>query len=451
MGVLSWILLAACMLWSALRFLPAGREAHMPTMPYMIALIRFLWIPYLVIAVWAGLVGSWWQCGVAVAGIVSILAMQVPYWTNMPRERWHHQRGTSHETASDDHRQTARSADAEPTANPPQASGDTYHLMTLNCRYGKASADAIIAAVRERHIDVLALQELSTDLIKRLERGGLHRILPYRQLGTPREKTDNGGFNGIWSRTKPKRGTHGIVSIPAADVPGIMLQTDDGTSVAFASAHTKSPMRGCREWSDGIRSLSALVPMPRKSVSAGTGREERATGSKAGRGGGSAYSRRRYRGAHGRPQRRYRPCQLPRAAAVRIPRRRTGTGSRTCQYLPQSGAVAAHRARPHHGRDARIRVRLRRRAGTSRRVQRRRIIRRGRHRPPRADRHNDYLSGMPHGQHSGYASLSAPTVTERGHTHSDAPTKPLQSLGFRVASRCAGTRSVTQPAHSDAE
>ena len=180
MGVLSWILLAACMLWSALRFLPAGREAHMPTMPYMIALIRFLWIPYLVIAVWAGLVGSWWQCGVAVAGIVSILAMQVPYWTNMPRERWHHQRGTSHETASDDHRQTARSADAEPTANPPQASGDTYHLMTLNCRYGKASADAIIAAVRERHIDVLALQELSTDLIKRLERGGLHRILPYR-------------------------------------------------------------------------------------------------------------------------------------------------------------------------------------------------------------------------------------------------------------------------------
>ena len=166
MGVLSWILLAACMLWSALRFLPAGREAHMPTMPYMIALIRFLWIPYLVIAVWAGLVGSWWQCGVAVAGIVSILAMQVPYWTNMPRERWHHQRGTSHETASDDHRQTARSADAEPTANPPQASGDTYHLMTLNCRYGKASADAIIAAVRERHIDVLALQELSTDLIK---------------------------------------------------------------------------------------------------------------------------------------------------------------------------------------------------------------------------------------------------------------------------------------------
>ena len=250
MGVLSWILLAACMLWSALRFLPAGREAHMPTMPYMIALIRFLWIPYLVIAVWAGLVGSWWQCGVAVAGIVSILAMQVPYWTNMPRERWHHQRGTSHETASDDHRQTARSADAEPTANPPQASGDTYHLMTLNCRYGKASADAIIAAVRERHIDVLALQELSTDLIKRLERGGLHRILPYRQLGTPREKTDNGGFNGIWSRTKPKRGTHGIVSIPAADVPGIMLQTDDGTSVAFASAHTKSPMRGCREWSD---------------------------------------------------------------------------------------------------------------------------------------------------------------------------------------------------------
>ena len=443
MGVLSWILLAACMLWSALRFLPAGREAHMPTMPYMIALIRFLWIPYLVIAVWAGLVGSWWQCGAAVAGIVSILAMQVPYWTNMPRERWHHQRGTSHETASDDHRQTARSADAEPTANPPQASGDTYHLMTLNCRYGKASGDAIIAAVRERHIDVLALQELSTDLIKRLERGGLRRILPYRQLGTPREKTDNGGFNGIWSRTKPKRGTHGIVSIPAADVPGIMLQTDDGTSVAIADARL-SGMVGRHPVPERAGSDAAQVGQRRYWPRGTCHRLESRTR-------WFRISQRRYRGTHGRPQRRYRPCQLPRAAAVRIPRRRTGTGSRTCQYLPQSGAVAAHRARPHHGRDARIRVRLRRRAGTSRRVQRRRIIRRGRHRPPRADRHNDYLSGMPHGQHGGYASLSAPTVTERGHTHSDAPTEPLQSLGFRVVSRCAGTRSVTQPAHSDAE
>lgn len=329
MGVLSWILLAACMLWSALRFLPAGREAHMPTMPYMIALIRFLWIPYLVIAVWAGLVGSWWQCGVAVAGIVSILAMQVPYWTNMPRERWHHQRGTSHETASDDHRQTARSADAEPTANPPQASGDTYHLMTLNCRYGKASADAIIAAVRERHIDVLALQELSTDLIKRLERGGLHRILPYRQLGTPREKTDNGGFNGIWSRTKPKRGTHGIVSIPAADVPGIMLQTDDGTTVAFGiRAHQIADAR-----------LSGMVrrhPVPERA-----GSDAAQVGQRRHWPRGTCHrlerrtrrwfriSRRRYRGAHGRPQRRYRPCQLPRAAAVWIPRRRTVTGSRT--------------------------------------------------------------------------------------------------------------------------
>ena len=234
---------------------PASRtgSAH-ATMPYMIALIRFLWIPYLVIAVWAGLVGSWWQCGVAVAGIVSILAMQVPYWTNMPRERWHHQRGTSHETASDDHRHDRairrRRADREPAA------GERRHLPSddVELPLWQGERRRIIAAVRERHIDVLALQELSTDLIKRLERGGLHRILPYRQLGTPREKTDNGGFNGIWSRTKPKRGTHGIVSIPAADVPGIMLQTDDGTSVTFASAHTKSPMRGCREWSDGIRS-----------------------------------------------------------------------------------------------------------------------------------------------------------------------------------------------------
>ena len=132
----------------------------------------------------------------------------------------------------------------------------------------------------------------------------------------------------------------------------------------------------------------------------------------------------------GPPTTAYRPMPASASCCGPDSATRTVTGSRTCQYLPQSGAVAAHRAsttswpRRENPRQAPPPSRHEPSRSAAR------IIRRGRHRPPRADRHNDYLSGMPHGQHSGYASLSAPTVTERGHTHSDATTKTLAITGF---------------------
>lgn len=169
-------------------------------------------------------------------------------------------------------------------------------VMTLNCRYGHADADAIVTAVQSRHIAVLALQELSESLVHRLEASGLNRLLPYQQLGTVRD-TDNGGFNGIWTSLPVENSSVSSVEIPAADVPSLSivvpasavapqsspdsLQTDDGSTsqgsitsdpfnhkahevfgtakrqntITFASAHTKSPMRGCRQWSQGIRTL----------------------------------------------------------------------------------------------------------------------------------------------------------------------------------------------------
>ena len=77
-----------------------------------------------------------------------------------------------------------------------------FRVMTLNCRYGRANAAAIVSAVKEHDVAVLALQELTDDLVAALDEAGLSDLLPYRQLGESKE-TDNGGFNGIWIRIEP--------------------------------------------------------------------------------------------------------------------------------------------------------------------------------------------------------------------------------------------------------
>lgn len=74
--------------------------------------------------------------------------------------------------------------------------------MTMNCRYGRADAAEIIRNIRERNISVLALQEVTDDLITRLTEADINELLPYHQFGDAKE-TDNGGFNVIYSRYEP--------------------------------------------------------------------------------------------------------------------------------------------------------------------------------------------------------------------------------------------------------
>ena len=92
--------------------------------------------------------------------------------------------------------------------------------MTLNCRFGRANAAAIVSAVKKHDIAVLALQELTDDLVAQLDAAGLSDLLPYRQLGENKE-TDNGGFNGVWIRIEPSDMSPVTAVIPAADVPGV--------------------------------------------------------------------------------------------------------------------------------------------------------------------------------------------------------------------------------------
>ena len=94
--------------------------------------------------------------------------------------------------------------------------------------------------------------------ITRLTEADINELLPYHQFGDAKE-TDNGGFNVIYSRYEPSAAVPNVVSIPAADVPAITLNTSGNRTVTLCSAHPKSPMRGCADWSAGILGLRELA------------------------------------------------------------------------------------------------------------------------------------------------------------------------------------------------
>lgn len=78
----------------------------------------------------------------------------------------------------------------------PNGVGLQVRLMASNLLVGIADAQAVVREVRERKIDILALQELTPDMVKDLERAGLNRLLPNRVfLAEP-----GGSGSGIASR-----------------------------------------------------------------------------------------------------------------------------------------------------------------------------------------------------------------------------------------------------------
>lgn len=277
---MSWLVAVGLLLtvaWACLSFLPAGADGHMP-LPYLIALVDFLWIPSGIAAVLAAVNALWWLFAASCVVLAWMLYCDMPYWRNL----FHRAAATADTDA-----ETGSTADSGSTADAASAQSinPSVQVMTLNCRYGHADAQAICRAVRERAICVLTLQELSTELIDRLHTAGLDQLLPSRQLGTA-STTDNGGFNGVWTSLPTDYHIEKTVDIPAADVPGLAVRiprsprhaslgiarngsngsnghdealSDEARTLLFASAHTKSPMRGCAQWSQGVIGLGAVA------------------------------------------------------------------------------------------------------------------------------------------------------------------------------------------------
>lgn len=202
-----WIILIVCLLWLALTELPAGWDGHKP-LPYLIALTPMLWIAFAALGIAGLCMREWGFAACCAAGLIASLMRKTAYWLN--------------------------------------------DLKSPN------TGEAIARKIAERKAREAQSHIQATQGTPRLDAAGLAELLPYRQLGDP-QASDNGGFNGVWLRVEPAQSTPTGVAIPAADVPAVTLQVSPMRDITFASAHPKSPQRGCREWSEGIIGLGALA------------------------------------------------------------------------------------------------------------------------------------------------------------------------------------------------
>jgi endonuclease/exonuclease/phosphatase (EEP) superfamily protein YafD len=129
----------------------------------------------------------------------------------------------------------------------------TVRVLTLNSRGGSADPGALLDTVRRHQVDVLAIQELTWDLVHRLAEAGLASVLPHSHLD-PRPDAPGAG---LWARW------------PLAPLPPVPGMTDaapraraepvPGRPVVLTAVHPLTPMRrGAHPWQ---RDLTRLLPL----------------------------------------------------------------------------------------------------------------------------------------------------------------------------------------------
>jgi endonuclease/exonuclease/phosphatase family metal-dependent hydrolase len=134
--------------------------------------------------------------------------------------------------------------------------GETVTVMTSNLLRGRADMAAVLAAARERGVDLLALEEVTPAALRRLEHAGVADTFPYR-AGDP-------------------DGTIVFARTPLADAVPIGPGTDPGTkswSVTWRglrvfAVHPAYPRRNAA-WRSELAALAARAAADRRQVMLG--------------------------------------------------------------------------------------------------------------------------------------------------------------------------------------
>ncbi len=156
-----------------------------------------------------GALSSWW-----LALILAVPALVLLAW-QLPPVRW---------------------AGRAPGPAGPGGQGKPLRVLSLNVKGGTADAEAIAAIVAALEVDVLAVQELTSGLVRRLALTGLADVLPHSQL-EPREGSAGTGLWARWPLTSVPPVDGLIAAAPRAriDPPGLL-------SVTITAVHPVAPV-----------------------------------------------------------------------------------------------------------------------------------------------------------------------------------------------------------------
>ena len=127
-------------------------------------------------------------------------------------------------------------------AGPSRESGSALtvrlRLLTVNAQGGAADPAAVLRALRWHNVDVLAVQELTPQMVSRLAAAGLAQLLPFSHLD-PRPGALGTGLWARWPLT-PLPPVPGL----AAAAPRARIDPPGGRPVTLTAVHLLAPMRG---------------------------------------------------------------------------------------------------------------------------------------------------------------------------------------------------------------
>jgi endonuclease/exonuclease/phosphatase (EEP) superfamily protein YafD len=120
----------------------------------------------------------------------------------------------------------------------PAVAARSLRVLTLNVKGGSADPEAVIGEVGCRRVDVLAVQELTPSLVRRLSDAGIVSLLPFCHL----DPRPGSAGTGLWSRWPlvPLPPISGLV----AAAPRARLDHDGTGPVIVTAVHPAAPVNG---------------------------------------------------------------------------------------------------------------------------------------------------------------------------------------------------------------
>jgi endonuclease/exonuclease/phosphatase (EEP) superfamily protein YafD len=147
-----------------------------------------------------------------------------------------------------------RSARRRPGALGPGGESATLRVLTLNVKGGAADAEAITASVAALGVDVLAVQELTSGLVRRLALSGLADLLPQSQL----EPRDGSRGTGLWTRW-PLTPLPSVAGLTAATLR-VRIDPPGGPAVTVTAVHPVAPVADREHrWREELGLIQAIL------------------------------------------------------------------------------------------------------------------------------------------------------------------------------------------------
>jgi endonuclease/exonuclease/phosphatase family metal-dependent hydrolase len=136
----------------------------------------------------------------------------------------------------------------------PDVDGPQIRVMTSNLYLGRGDARAIVALVREQRVDVLGLEEMTPEVLARLDAAGLRRLLPHRDA----DARAGANGSGLFSRFPLKR-LKPYNSLDQNGEPRALVRVPGARAFEVQVVHPPPPINGqAPKW----RHMLSELPTP---------------------------------------------------------------------------------------------------------------------------------------------------------------------------------------------